>query len=100
MSNMTVITQSYPFKLPQKGVLRQYIDHLKELSMDAGHQLLEHLWTEEWIEVLQNEKKKAYKVIGEQQVVLSKEGQQLYLPSRIRRCITERVGRILRSQGK
>jgi len=97
---MTVITQAYPLKLPQKGVLRQHIDHLKELSMDAGQQLLEKLWTKKWIEVLQDEKKKAYKVIGEQQVVLSKEGEQLYLPSRIRRCITERVGRILRSQGK
>jgi len=97
---MTVITQAYPLKLPQKGVLRQHIDYLKELSMDAGQQLLEKLWTKKWIEVLQDEKKKAYKVIGEQQVVLSKEGEQLYLPSRIRRCITERVGRILRSQGK
>jgi len=97
---MTIITQSYPFKLPQKGVLRQYIDHLKELSMDAGQELLRKLWTEEWLELLQEENKKAYKVIGEQQVVLSKEGQHFYLPSRIRRCITERVGRILRSQGK
>jgi hypothetical protein len=100
MSNMTVITQAYPFKLPQKGILQQHIDHLKELSMEAGKQLLEKLWTEKWIEVLQDKKKKAYKVIGEQQVVLRKEGRQLYLLSRIRRGITERVGRILRSQGK
>lgn len=94
---MTVITQSYPLKLPQKGILQQHINHLKELNMDAGRQLLEKLWTEEWIDVLQDEKKQAYKVFGEKQVVLSKEGQQLYLPSRIRRGIAERVGRILRS---
>ncbi len=97
---MTVITQAYPLKLPQKEVLRQRLDLLRKLSLEAGQQLLEKLWTEEWIEGLQDKKKKAYKVIGEQQVVLSKEGQQLYLPSRIRRCITEWVGRILRSQGK
>lgn len=45
MSHMTVITQAYPLKLPQKGILRQRIDHLKELSMDAGQQLFEKLWT-------------------------------------------------------
>ncbi|MFX0185837.1 MAG: hypothetical protein ACFE95_22365 [Candidatus Hodarchaeota archaeon] len=97
---MTVITQSYPFKLPQKGILRQHIDHLKELSMDAGQELLRKLWTEEWLELLGDKKKKAYIIISEKQVVLRKEGQPLYLPSRIRRCIAERIGRILRSQGK
>ena len=42
-----------------------------------------------------------YKVIGEAQVRLSEQGASpLYLPSRIRRCIAEQVGRILRSQAK
>ncbi|MFW9903064.1 MAG: hypothetical protein ACFFFH_01915 [Candidatus Thorarchaeota archaeon] len=40
----------------------------------------------------------AYKVINENQVELSLEGHPIYLPSRIRRCVAERVGRILQSQ--
>ena len=97
---MTVIIQSYPFKLPQKVDLYQSIEYLKELFMDAGQQLLKQLWTEEWINGLQYKDKKAFSVIGEQQVSLNKNIHQIYLPSRIRRCIAERVGRILRSQGR
>jgi hypothetical protein len=97
---MTVIIQSYPFKFPLKVGLCQSIDHLKEICMNTGQQLLKQLWTEEWINPLQNKDKKAFLVIGEQQVSLNKEVQQIYLPSRIRRCIAERVGRIIRSQGR
>jgi len=44
-------------------------------------------------------KKKAYTVIDEQRVsVTTSHGNVVYLPSRIRRCIAEQVGRILRSQ--
>ncbi|MFX1286461.1 MAG: RNA-guided endonuclease TnpB family protein [Promethearchaeota archaeon] len=95
---MTQTIQSYPLKLPQQGELRQQLDYLKELTMQAGQQLLERLWSEKWLETLKTRIKKAYKVIGENQVQLDYQGQQLYLPSRIRRCIAEQVGRILRSQ--
>ena len=60
---MALITQSYVFKLPQKILLRQSVDDLKKVSMDAGQQLLEQLWTDEWIEALQDKKKKAFQVI-------------------------------------
>jgi hypothetical protein len=43
-------------------------------------------------------KKKDYKVINEKRVSLSLNGHEVYLPSRIKRCIAENVGRILRSQ--
>ncbi len=98
MSNMTQTTQSYPLKLPQQGELRQQLDYLKELTLQAGQQLLERLWSEKWLETLGASTKKAYKVIGEHQVQMTHQGQQLFLPSRIRRCIAEQVGRILRSQ--
>ncbi|MFX0205275.1 MAG: hypothetical protein ACFFDT_04770 [Candidatus Hodarchaeota archaeon] len=93
-------TQSYTLKIPQLGELRFQLDLLKDLTMQAGQQLLERLWSKEWLNCLGTSTKKAYKIIGEQQVQLIFKGQPLYLPSRIRWCIAERVGRILRSQSK
>ena len=46
---MTQTTQSYPLKLPQQGELCQQLDFLKELTMQAGKQLLERLWSEKWL---------------------------------------------------
>jgi len=97
---MTSVTQSYPFKLPQEPQLRKRVDWLQELITLAGQQLLESLWTEDWLNLLHSSQKKAYKVIGEQQVQLTLNGQIIYLPSRIRRSIAEQVGRILRSQAE
>ena len=93
-------TQSYPLKLPQHEELRVQLDYLREISLQAGKQLLKRLWSEKWLEILRASTKKAYKVIGEQQVQLIHQGQPLYLPSRIRRCVAEWVGRILRSQAE
>ncbi len=95
---MPSVTQSYPLKLPQDPQFRQRIDWLLELNAHAGQQLLERLWTEEWLDLLNTTPKKAYKVIDEQQVQLIRNKQQIYLLSRIRRSIAEQVGRILRSQ--
>ncbi len=97
---MNQITQSYSLKIPQQVELIVQLDYLKELTMQAGQQLLERLWSEEWLDILGSSTKKAYKVIGEQQVQLTHKGQPIYIPSRIRRCIAERVGRILRSQAE
>ncbi len=91
-------TQSYPLKLPQQEELRVQLDFLRELTLQAGYQLLQRLWSEKWLEILGASTKNAYKVIGEQQIQLIHQGQPIYLPSRIRRCIAEWVGRILRSQ--
>ncbi|MHA2500444.1 MAG: hypothetical protein ACXAEL_12820, partial [Candidatus Hodarchaeales archaeon] len=95
---MPSVTQSYRLKLPQDSQFRQRIDWLLELNAHVGQQLLDRLWAEEWLDLLNTTSKKAYKVIGEQQVQLTRNKQQLYLPSRIRRSIAEQVGRILRSQ--
>ena len=91
---------TYALKLPQQPELYQQLEQLKEIATQAHQRLLEEVWTEEWIERLGISEKKAYKELGEEQVDLLIQDQQIYLPSRIRRCITERVGRILRSQAK
>ncbi|MHA2215636.1 MAG: zinc ribbon domain-containing protein [Candidatus Hodarchaeales archaeon] len=79
------------------------LDFLKDLVQQAGQLLLERLWSEEWLDVIEKSTYKAYKAIGEHQVQPTCQTHQiqlLYLPSRIRRCIAERVGRILRSQAE
>lgn len=95
---MSSVIQSYPLKLSQDRQFRQRIDWLLELNAQAGQQLLERLWTEDWLDLLGASSKKAYKVIGEQQVQLSINNRRLHLPSRIRRSIAEQVGRMLRAQ--
>jgi hypothetical protein len=99
---MTALTQAYPLKLPQGATLRHQLDMLRELVMQAAQKLLTELWSDHWIDRLAaSRKKKAYKVIDERRVsVTTPKGTAVYLPSRIRRCIAEQVGRILRSQAK
>ena len=75
---------------------------LRDLVMHAAQKLLTELWYDHWIDALastRKQKKKAYKVINEKRVSLTtSHGRGMYLPSRIRRCIAEQVGRIIRSQ--
>jgi len=101
---MTSLTQTYPLKLPQDTTLRHQLDMLRDLAMQAAQKLLTELWSDHWIDTLAathqpQQQKKAYKVINEQRVSLTiPNGPAVYLPSRVRRCIAEQVGRILRSQ--
>jgi putative transposase len=96
---MTSLTHTYPLKLPKQTTLRRQLDILRDLALHAAHQLLETLWSDHWIDTIDStRKKKAYKVIDEKRVILSFNGRVVYLPSRLRRCIAEQVGRILRSQ--
>jgi len=96
---MSSLTQTYPLKIPQDTTLRPQLDILRNLALQAARQLLEALWSDHWIDMMDSAcKKKAYKVINEQQVSLTLNGHLVYLPSRIRRGIAEQVGRILRSQ--
>jgi uncharacterized Fe-S radical SAM superfamily protein PflX len=96
---MTSLTQAYPLKLPQDATLRHQLELLRELALHAAQQLLEALWSDHWIDTMDATRKtKAYKMIDEQRVSLTLKGRVVYLPSRIRRCIAEQVGRILRSQ--
>ncbi len=85
-------TKSYRFKLQRDRRLNWF----KELVMKVAILLLNELWSEEWIERVGKSGLKAYKVINEARAQI--EG--IYLPSRIRRGITEQVGRIIRGQYK
>ena len=96
---MTTVTQAYPLKLPQDITLRHQLDMLRNVALHAAQQLLAELWSDHWIDRLDaTRQNKAYKVIAERRVTLTLQGRMAYLPSRIRRCIAEQVGRILRLQ--
>ena len=84
--------KSYSFKLPQKQSLQWF----QALITEAAEKLLMKLWSEEWIKAIGEKNLKAYKVVNEAQV----KHPNGYLPSRVRRGIAERVGRIIRGQYK
>jgi IS605 OrfB family transposase len=90
----------YSFKLPQEPQFGQQLEEFRALGTQASQQLLERLWTDDWLETIAASRKKAYVVIGDHQVQLTVQDQPIYLPSRIRRGIAEQVGRILRSQAR
>ncbi len=85
-------TRSYQFKLTRYERLQWF----QALTTKAAQQLLDKLWSEEWMDKLGESNLKAYKVINEAQAKLD----EIYLPSRIRRGATEWVGRIIRGQCK
>ncbi len=89
-------TKSYQFKLPRDERLQWF----QALTTKAAQQLLDKLWSEEWINQLGKSNLKAYKVINEAQVELELNRQKIYLPSRIRRGTAEWAGRIIRGQYK
>ncbi|NVL92119.1 MAG: IS200/IS605 family element transposase accessory protein TnpB [Desulfobacterales bacterium] len=95
---LMTVYRAFRFKVApvhQKQELFQYFAYLVQL---ASQQLLERLWTEDWLDKVARSMKKTYKVINEAQVSLQVANQAIYFPSRIRRGISERVGRILRAQ--
>ncbi|MFX0090356.1 MAG: hypothetical protein ACFFBD_01240 [Candidatus Hodarchaeota archaeon] len=95
---MPQCTQAYSFKLLGDTPFRTSLGQFQELMQSACRALFARLWEESWLDTLAGSALKAYKVIGEKQVTLTIDGQSVYLPSRIRRGVAERVGRILRSQ--
>lgn len=90
--------RAYSFKATQQPELRAGLERLLSITQEAGQVLLAALWSEDWLYKLGGNNIPAYKVVGEDKVVLAREGLVLYLPSRIRRGIAEQVGRTLRSQ--
>lgn len=90
--------RSYNFKIDPMNSHHASLQHFQELVQLSAQQLLQQLWTKEWIEKLSQSSNKAYKVVDEEQVKLHLNSQMVYLPSRFRRGVAERVGRILRSQ--
>ncbi len=99
-SSKHTITKSYRFKVSVPEYSETTLQYFRDLVQEAAQKLLSTLWSDDWITKLGTSKLKAYKVINETQVTLEREGQTIYLPSRIRRGIAERVGRIIRSQYK
>ncbi|MFX0061638.1 MAG: zinc ribbon domain-containing protein [Candidatus Hermodarchaeota archaeon] len=95
---MPQCTQAYSFKLPVDAPFRTSLGQFQDLMQQACRALLAKLWDESWLDTLAGSSLKAYKVIDENQVTLTLDGQAVYLPSRIRHGVAERVGRILRSQ--
>lgn len=88
---MTSLTQTYPLKIPQDTTLRHQLNLLQDLALQAAQQLLEALWSDHWIAMLDSTRtKKAYKVINEKCVsLITSHGRVVYRLSRIRRCIVE-----------
>ncbi len=90
--------RAYSFKLDPMNSHHASLQHFHDLVQLSAQQLLQELWTEDWIEKLGHSSNKAYKIVDEKQVQLQLNYQMVYLPSRFRRGVAERVGRILRSQ--
>ncbi len=72
------------------------LNWFKELTTKTAQDLLDKIWSEEWITRIGESKLNAYKAINEAQA--KTEG--VYLPSRVLRGVTEWVGRIIRGQHK
>lgn len=91
------IIKSYQFKIINN---QQYLTFYKRLVEQAATKLLADLWSENWIERLRTSKQKTFTIINEAKVQIKQKGKKIYLPSRVRRGIAERVGRIIRGQYK
>ena len=88
---------SYSFKLAaQLPALEQF----RRVVTPLYEELVNLLWTDQTLDKLAATRKKTYKVIGEAVVNETPTGKRLYVPSRVRRGITEHIGRVLRSQAE
>ena len=91
------IIKSYQFKITTN---QQYLTYYQRLVEQAATKLLADLWSENWIERLRTSKQKTFTLINEAKVQIKQKGKKIYLPSRVRRGIAERVGIIIRKQYK
>ena len=66
--------RAYTFRTSSQPGLCTGLDRLFELSKEAGQQLLDFLWSEDWVRRLGMSEGAAYKIIDEDNVVLVKEG--------------------------
>ena len=96
---MSTLMKTYPMKLILSSN-QEYLQYFKQLTEIATNQLLKKLWSEDWIRRLGTTTTKAHSIVNSKQVTLEFNEQFLYLPSRVRMGIAERVGRILRAQYK
>ncbi len=97
----SAVARSYVFRQRHNLMLQTGISRLFNLVQPATEQLLERIWSNTYLELLgANSGIKAYKYIPESEIHLSLEEQPVYFPSRIRRCIAEAAGEIIRSQYK
>ena len=97
---MTSYVVSYPLKLEQKLDLQKQIKILKHICFPLMNELLLHTWSEETLQKFNEAKSsiKSYKILGEEPINQISNDLHIYLPSRMKRAITEQIGRIIRSQ--
>ncbi|MHA1435891.1 MAG: zinc ribbon domain-containing protein [Candidatus Heimdallarchaeota archaeon] len=96
---MSTLYKTYPLKLVLHEE-QERLEYFKQLVEEAMKQLMKKLWSEEWITKLGTTKAQAHSIVKSTNVELVINGEVMYLPSRVRMGIAERVGRILRSQYK
>ena len=97
----SIVARSYAFRARHNLMLPAGISRLFDLVQPATEQLLDQIWSNAYLERLGiNPGIKAYKSIPESEVYLVLNQQSVYFPSRMRRCIAEAVGEIIRSQYK
>ena len=95
------VARSYAFRQRHNLMLQAGLSRLFKLVQPATEQLLDRIWSTAYLELLgTNPGIKAYKYIPESEVYLTVDEQPVYFPSRIRRCIAEATGEIIRSQYK
>ncbi len=97
---MSSFLKKYYFKITLPENKKKYLSNFKQLIEKATKQSLEKLWSEEWITQLGITTVKAHCIITAGRISIEEEGKKIYLPSRVRMGIAERIGRILRSQYK
>lgn len=97
---MTTHLKNYLFKIILPENKQHYLEYFKQLVVEATRQTLENIWSENLIKQLGRTTIKPHCIVKSSRVFLEQEGIRLYLPSRVRMGIAERIGRILRSQYK
>ena len=90
--------QSYQFKISNNIAMCEDVQRLLDIAEEAAQPLLDSLWSEQWVDRLGQSAGKTYKFIPEGSIVVVRAGMVLYIPDRVQRCISEWVGRTLRSQ--
>lgn len=89
---MTTLSLPVPVEDRNSGASR-----LSELVVNVSNTVLEKYWSPEHLEGIQSHRSELAKYFGD---VEPFEGIEKYLHSRIRRCILDRVGRVLQSQAE
>ncbi len=96
MTREGISIKTFNFKITNLN--KCYLSNFKSIVLKYSQQLLKDLWSEDLLNEFQrNKRKRAYEIIQEVNTQFIIDEKQIYIPSRIRRGISEYVGRIFRS---